>query len=396
MDSISKSAICIACLCAAIIPAKADDYNTTLDRIVAHNPGLVASFATLEADKAENLTGLNLENPEVELSYQWGVPADVPDKKTIDVSQGFDFATLSGAKKRLARVKNAGADAGFQQALRAVAAEADALMTDIVYQRRMTAYYDSATNLMSRTLDAARLALDKGEMTVVDYNSVRMDLNSLETDRSLNDIDYQASLSSLAALGGSTNINWTSADYADYSLPADFRGWLEANTDKAGEVRQADADMRVADAEISLRKSENLPSFSLGYTSELVKDANYHGVTLGVELPLWANSGRIKAARAAANAAKVAGEKAALDFELKQRALYDKALLSSQMLDRTRQLARECDIRDSLDKLYALGQISTHEYLTQLTSLLELHKRVIEAEYAYQKTLTEFRAATIR
>lgn len=396
MDITYKTLSVLTLLGASCISAAADNYNATLDKIINNNPGMVASFAALDAEKAENLTGLNLANPEVGLSYQWGVPSDVPDKKTIDVSQEFDFATLSGAKKRLAKVKNKGAEAAFRQSLRAVAAEADALMTDIVYQRRLAQHYDSAINLMNRTLSAGKAALEQGQITIVDFNGIRMDLNALETDRQLNEIDYQNNLSSLAALGGSTNINWTSSDYADYNLPADFSQWLEENRVKSDGVIQARAEQNVAEGEISLRKSENLPTFSLGYTSELVKDANYHGVTLGIGLPLWANAGRVKAARAAANAAQIAGEKAALDFELKQRALYDKALVTGRMLENTRTMARDCDIHRELDKLFSSGQISAHEYMAQLLSLLELNKKVIESEYAWQKALADFRAATIR
>lgn len=378
---------------AATLPA--GNYRQTLTSIVNHSPALAAAASQTDADRAENHTGLNLADPEVEVSYQWGSPGGVPDKKTIDVSQEFDFATLSGAKKRVAHVRDEEAAITFAAARRAIAAEADALMTDIVFRRKLAAHYDSALNLMHRTLDAAEAALRKNEMTVIDVNTVKMELNSLETERQLNDIEMRGALALLSRLGGGITLEWEGSDYLEYFLPPDFAQWCAAEASHTPEVKAARAGVSLADTEISLRKSENLPSFSLGYTSELVTGANYHGVTLGVTLPLWAGSGRVRAARAARNAAAVEAANAELDFSLRQRALFDKALALRNLDGEARRLCKECDIRQPIRKLYDSGQLSVHDYLSQLQPLLGLERKVIEAEYDYQKALAEFRAATL-
>jgi len=84
----------------------ANDYTATLRLIVAHNPATLAARSLSAAEQKENMTGLTLADPEVEFSYQWGNPAAVPDKKTLDISQSFDFATLSGGKRRVAEARN--------------------------------------------------------------------------------------------------------------------------------------------------------------------------------------------------------------------------------------------------------------------------------------------------
>ncbi len=391
-----RIALLLSSAALASLSLMAENYTETLARVVASNPTLAASSSVAEAEKAENHTGLNLDNPEVELSYQWGSPSYVPDKKTIDVSQGFDFATLSGAKRRVANAKDALADLTLAAARREVAREADALMTEIVFRSRMTAHYDSAINLMKRTLAAAELALKRQEMTVVDVNTVKMELSELETEASVNAIETEGLRASLARMAGGRELAWAAADYCDYSLPADIATWCHTQAPLTPEVLSARANVTLADKEISLRRSENLPSFSVGYTSELVTDANYHGVTLGVELPLWANQGRVKAAKAARSAAAIEADNAMKDFEITQHALYRKVQALQTLDARARQLRDECDIRPALAKLYAEGQLTVHDYLSQLQPLLQLDRKVIEAEYEYQKSLVEFRASTLR
>lgn len=385
----------LVCL-SSVISSYAEDYYATLSRIVEANPSVKALAARTEADIRENHTGLNLANPELELSYQWGSPSEVPDKKTIDLSQSFDFATLSGGKRRVADAKDAVANAALDAARRDVASEADNLMTDIVFRSRIALHYDSAVNLLKRSLEAAQIAFNKQEMTVIDVNSIKMELNALEAEAALNDIDLNALHTRLSRLAGGEQLQWSPDNYCPYDLPADFNAWCQQSASSTPEVIAARADLALAEKEVSLRKSESLPSFSVGYTSELVTDANYHGATLGIELPLWANSGRVKAARAAQDAARFNIDSAILDFSLSHKALYDKAVQLQKLEKSARELCQECDIRPALLSLYSQGQISAHEYLSQLQPLLELQKRTIEAEYDYQKALADFRAATIR
>lgn len=375
----------------------AGDYATTLAKIGEYNPSVAASKSLAEANCLENHTGLNLENPEVGFTYQWGSPAGIPDKKTIELTQSFDFATLSGNKKRVASARDKMANIAVKTAYRDATAQADALMTDIVFQRRLSAYYDSTLRVLNQLFEAAELSHKHGNISIIDINEIRMQLNTLITDAKINSIELETNLGMLSALAGGNQIAWTGADYLPYSLPADFNSWLAGAQANAPEIADAEAAAEVANSEISLAKSENLPTFSIGYAGELVnrEAGNYHGVSVGLELPLWANSGKTKAAKAAKIAADIAAESAKTEFALRQQELYRKAEALSSLEQQARTLRDECDIRPGLKKLFASGEISVHEYLSQLIPLFELDKHVIETEHDYQSALTLFRAATL-
>lgn len=388
----NKQITLIIILLLAAMVARADSYVRTLVDIIGVSPSVKAAEAVAEAEKAESHTGLTLDNPELEASYEWGSPADVPNRTIVSLSQGFDFATLSGAKKRVAEAEGLVAEMTLTAAQRTAMAETDELMTQAVYRTRLKAFYNEAHELYHAILDAAKRSKELGDMNLIDVNTIKIAHHAFKTEARLNDIELEAVFAQLRCLAGGRTFDWSAADYMDYQLPVDFEEWCRQTVGSSVEVASANAAVGVAGQKVSLAKSEGLPSFSVGYTSELVKDANYFGAALGVELPLWANRGKVKAAKAAKLAAELEAENAAVEYTLRQRALYEKAMALKDMEAQSRQLRDECDITDGLKKMFSLGELSVHDYLSQLEPLMELDKRVLEAEFDYQSALAAFRA----
>lgn len=373
----------------------ANDYTATLRLIVAHNPATLAARSLSAAEQKENMTGLTLADPEVEFSYQWGNPAAVPDKKTLDISQSFDFATLSGGKRRVAEARNEVSALTGDAAELAKSYEVDALMTRAVYLRKLQRWYDSALAHTAKVMEAAEKALAHGDMTVVDVNSIRIDRRNMEAEAELNALELASAMATLSSLGGGVQLDWDADGYLGYSLPADFDAWCATALPADPTVAAARAGVAVADREISLRRSEGLPSFSVGYTSEMVKDANYFGVSVGVTVPLWSNRGRVAASQAAKAAAAAALDDAMVTYTADLRLKYDRARALAGLAGDCRRLRDDCDISEGLKKQFDTGYIAVTDYLSQLMPLLELDRKVIEAEHDYQAALADFRGGRL-
>ncbi len=373
----------------------ANDYTATLRLIVAHNPATLAARSLSAAEQKENMTGLTLADPEVEFSYQWGNPAAVPDKKTLDISQSFDFATLSGGKRRVAEARNEVSALTGDAAELAKSYEVDALMTRAVYLRKLQRWYDSALAHTAKVMEAAEKALAHGDMTVVDVNSIRIDRRNMEAEAELNALELASAMATLSGLGGGVELDWDAEGYLGYSLPPDFDAWCATALTADPTVAAAKAGVAVADREISLRRSEGLPSFSVGYTSEMVKDANYFGVSVGVTVPLWSNRGRVAASQAAKAAAAAALDDAMVTYTADLRLRYDRARALARLAGDCRRLRDDCDISEGLKKQFDTGYIAVTDYLSQLMPLLELDRKVIEAEHDYQAALADFRGGRL-
>ncbi len=375
--------------------AMAESYVETLRQIAGSSRRIRVEGEAIGAQQSENLTGLTLANPEVEMSYQWGSPTGVPPRTTLDVTQSFDFGTLSGAKRALADARNNELSLQKQALLAQVTQEADRLMTEIVYYNRMGQYYASMIQSLTEMRDAVAKGVERGQKTAVDLSLVNIRLTEVENESRLCAIERDQLLRELAQLAGRDNIGWSSNEYMPYSLPADLNGWITESVKQNPEVMLAMQGVATAEKEITLRKRERLPNFSLGYTSEMVKAASYYGVKAGVELPLWANRGRVKAAQAARNASAMAREDAEFQYKSQMTSLYQKAVSMRQLAETTKALRNDESMRRNLNKMFELGRISVHEYLEQLLPIMELDMKVNQSERDYQLALVAFRAGRI-
>ncbi len=375
---------------AVISVAAHKSYSETLREVASGNRSLQALSLAAEASKAENLSGLNLSNPQVDFAYQWGTPTE--DKVILEVSQDFDLATLSGAKKAAARSDNRVADAALVAERMKVLAETDLLMAEIVYLQKVENLYSRMQAHSEKILEVMRKALSEGKVTALEVNTARMDLASLIGERKVNAVDLANAMSRLTAMAGG-NLDWSPSDYMPYEMPVDFLSYAQEAASRNPELAKASEEVAAADRRISLRRREGLPDFSLGYTSEMVRNDNHYGFSVGVALPLWGNHGRVKAAKAARAAAEAAAEDVRFQADMNLRSCFDKAVALGEVAKECRELAAECDNSAALGKLHELGQLSAEEYLGQLTPLFSLERRVIDADYAWQRSLAEFRAA---
>lgn len=386
-----KIFLAIACLTA--IPAiHADSYSDILNKILRANPALHTASIHTDADKCENSSGLTLANPEVEFSYQWGSPTDVPDKKTLDVSQSFDFATLSGNRSKEAASLNRLADASLATQTQTVAAEIDKALTMSVYYSRLHLIYKESLDILTRMEELAKKSLDAGQMTSIDFNSILIQQRTMTTEAELAAIERRDNTNLLSRLGGGMKIDVLPDNYLPYTLPANFEEWSNMAWRSSAQYAEASAEEELARRRVALRKSEGLPDFSLGFTSEMVKDANYYGVTVGVDIPLWANKGKVKAAQAGVAAAMANLDDLRLATLAEMQSRYDKAVAMEKALTQTGHILTDCDNTADIEKMYHSGAISVHDYLTQLLALTDLKRKYVETERDYQLSLTELRA----
>lgn len=376
--------------------SEAVSYREALRTVVEKSPETAVAGAIAEAQRDENHTGLTLANPDAAFSYQWELN-HTGDKKTFELSQEFDMATLSGAKRDLAVARDRAAEAGYDITRRDVAARADALMTEIVWRRKIQRYYDTECDTYSRLLQYYEEAMKKGIYNIVDYNSIRMQMSAVETESKINSIELSSLMKRMQRMAGGELPAWNSAEYADFTLPSEseYREWQDRLLRGNPALSAAEAAGAVAEREVTLRKRENLPSISLGYTGEVVADENFHGVSVGLQLPLWGNRGKVKAARAAEAAAKLEAQNIEDEYRASRERLYLKAVALGELEQESRKLRDECDTRESLKKLYDLGQLSVHDYLSQLLPLFELDRKVIDTEYEYQQALCDLRDGTL-
>ncbi len=366
------------------------DYVETLKRIVASNPQLKAQTARLKAEKAENLTGLNLPNPEVEFAYQFGNAAAEYDKQILDVTQEFDFATLSGAKHKMADAMNSEAETALYLVMNNLTSEVDMLMTQKVYLLRLDGFYRQRVKDTEDLYNIANQRFEQGAISIVEFNQAKMELLLARNELTLNEIETATVSDRIKTLSGGS-LEWNGTNYMDYILPIDYENWAKSQTAQDPLTLMAMAQAKRAESEVRLRKKEQLPGFSLGYSSEMTKAESFYGFKVGLELPFWSNKGKVKAAKQAKEAADIETEVAIEDFMLTERAAYNRATQLARSLGEVKKITKESDFSNDLKTLLDEGQISINDYLLQLKPIRDMQHTLIESEFAYQQALVDFR-----
>ena len=157
--------IILSALCATLELRAQGCIDGILQQIEDNNPTLSALRKATEATKIGNHTGLALEDPEVDFAYLWGSPRSVGNRKNIEVSQSFDMATLTGAKRRMAKEQDAMADYQYKLDRQEILLNARQLCIDIIYYNAMHNNLATRLEYAEQNAKSQKQRLDKGEGT---------------------------------------------------------------------------------------------------------------------------------------------------------------------------------------------------------------------------------------
>ena len=174
----------------------------------------------------------------------------------------------------------------------------------------------------------------------------------------------------LAGLNGNLPIDLTGIDY---DIPTDELPELSdiaVLMEKDATIAAADAETEAARHGTSLAKSGWLPSLTLGYRRNTEGKEAANGFIIGAALPIFSNSGKVKAAKARLNAAQMQAATTRAEAETRlrsdmQQMAFDKAALATYDLTLMEETLRL--YRKSLDA----GQITLTDYYTETSGLYD-------------------------
>ena len=130
-----------------------------------------------------------------------------------------------------------------------------------------------------------------------------------------------------------------------------------------------------------------LPDFSVGYMSEIRTVEKFRGVTLGVSIPLWSGSNKVKKSRAGLVAAETRQDAAEREFRSRMQNLYMQASAMKSNSEMMRAALHETDNRDFLLSALTKGEISMIDYLVETDLYYDALEQTLRAEQEYRHSL---------
>ncbi len=374
------------------LPAAAQDYSGIIASIERNSTALRVLRAETEADRMTARTGLTPDDPEVEFGYLWET-ADPGGGHRIDLSatQSFAFPTVYYWKKRISDGECAAADYRYAVGRKRVLLEAKRLCIELTYRNALQKELDKCLKHAETILGSWQEKFDSGSAGIIDLNKAKFALLSASRAARTSALERDALLSELRTLNGGGQLDFSFDEFAAPLLPSDFESWYGETVGTCSELQAVENDRRTAEAARKLAASEWLPRLSIGYVSERVGGSTLQGVAAGVSIPLWENSGRLRAARARYEAAGAKVEDEYLRFRNSLKTKYDKALGLVELCAEYREALSSLSASDLLYEALEDGEIALEDYVygielwnSALTDVLEserdCHSLIAELE----------------
>lgn len=354
--------------------------DAALAQIEINNPALRTERQRVEAAAKEYQTGIWLYNPQI--SYDWlkGFPNSAGNQNDLTVTQPFDYPTAYARRRKLADIKT-GQLAFESQSLRQdVLLEAKRIGIQLIYLNKRRAELTRRLRDAEQFLANYQKKYDARDATALDLNKARHQVVNLKTELKLLEAEASERLTSLAALNGGAAIAVTDTLYpAVAALPVfDSLAQTIAYSDPGLQFLQAQQE--VGAAQVSLTRALNLPKMEAGYRYQGILGQNFHGLHLGLSIPLWENKNRLaqQQLQAAYYAGQLESRRNERFYDVKR--LYEKYQNLQTGLDEYRQSLLSLNNMELLDKALQAGQITTLEYFVEQSLLYESRDRLLELE----------------
>ena len=382
-----KKIILAAMAFAAVVSAKAQDINSVLKSVEQNNMELKALLKGNEAADIENKSQNTLEDLSIEYSPFFQSETSGIASSELVITQGFDFPTLYGARKKAGQLQRNVLDMQYQTARRDILVNAKKLCLDIINYNKQKQLLQERRKNADELLAMFELKFKNGDATSLELNKIKLDRMNLETELVQADTKHANAMQQLQALNGGLPIEVNMTEYPQ--APADDEVTMyEKAVATDWTVRTAQASVLAAEQDVKVNKQSWIPKFEIGYRRNTEGDNASNGFLIGGSIPLFSSKNKVKIAKARQTEAVMQHANARLNAENSART----------MINQMKQLKASADaydvplMRQTLKLLRTAvenGEISVTEYYVEADNIYKNMITYMDIERQYQDALTE-------
>lgn len=382
-----KKIILAAMAFAAVVSAKAQDINAVLKSVEQNNMELKALLKGNEAADIENKSQNTLEDLSIEYSPFFQSETSGIASSELVITQGFDFPTLYGARKKAGQLQRNVLDMQYQTARRDILVNAKKLCLDIINYNKQKQLLQERRKNADELLAMFELKFKNGDATSLELNKIKLDRMNLETELVQADTKHANAMQQLQALNGGHPIEVNMTEYPQ--APADDEVTMyEKAVATDWTVRTAQASVLAAEQDVKVNKQSWIPKFEIGYRRNTEGDNASNGFLIGGSIPLFSSKNKVKIAKARQTEAVMQHANARINAENSART----------MITQMKQLKASADaydvplMRQTLKLLRTAvenGEISVTEYYVEADNIYKNMITYMDIERQYQDALTE-------
>ncbi len=364
-------------------------YQNVLDTIEANSTVLAAHHKQMEADRLENDAYALVENPEIEAGYKFGSEGN---KVEIGIGQTLEFPTVYSNQNKIIKMTDQVIAMQYEIDRMSVLTEAQNICTELIFCKTKIDLFKQNYDNAVKIADAYQKMMELGECNILDYNKAKMNLANAKNSYDLETIHYDNLMANLKTMNGGKDVDFTYEDYALVVLPENFDEWYSDVEQSNPVFEQMRQQINLDKQNVKLKKSEWIPSITIGYGAEIGHDEREHGPSIGLSLPLWHNKGSVKSAKMKAEATEtlLMNEKAVTYNYLSS--LFAKAKSLQENIGTLATSLQEFDSQALLLKAFEKGEMNLIDYVMEVEYYQNAMLELYSAQYEMNAILIELKS----
>jgi outer membrane protein TolC len=359
-----------------------------LKSVATNNTELRALQSAASAEKAENRSENNLEDPTVDYLRQHNT-LDGGHSTEFNAIQSFDFPTQYVTRHRAISLRNEAVDRQYEAARREVLLQAKQLCLQMIYLNRQRTLLDQRLTNAEAMEKHAATRMETGDANILEMNKIKMERMNVNAEKAQNEAEYRTALQQLLALNGNQPLEFDGTEYpqlaeggVDYNALHDL-----ALTGDAG-LEATAIQTQAAQKQVSVDRQGWLPKLSVGFRRNTTAVDADNGLYVGASVPIFQNRKKVAAAKARAVEARLTQQSEKEKAEAQFQALYNEMQQLRAALD-VYDLPLMFHTLDVLKTAFGEGELSVIEYFTEMECIYQNLMAHGEVEYRYHQLVAQ-------
>ncbi len=361
---------------------------------VDNNPSVLAASAAVDASSFQMIAADKaIYNPELEIDSE---DIDSILTTSIGINQTIDWGNTREARTEMASYQSAAARFGFESTRRNIAVELLAGLSDYHTNSALKDLAEQGNTLMKHSAELAKLRFDAGDLGKVEVDLANLTYAQARFKLADAISSHARAVQNLIALTGNTDRNWP-VFISELPNPKSVTQSADKIVQQLPAMRQITSRVAAAQARIKVQIGKGSVNPTFGIRAGKEEDLNLVGLNFSIPLQVRNN---FKAEVDAANAEMIQAEREAIDAYRKLKSKLEISIVSYD-LSREAWLAWEKSGAGSLseqikllERLWQAGELSTTDYLIQLTQALDTKASAFEQRGQMWTNWTEWLVAS--
>jgi len=356
--------------------------SNILAEVEQNNPIIKSGLMWKDAKHAEASTGITPANPFVHAGWFPAEDKGNGVKKTWGITQSFDFPTLYFQKVKRANTSKAIADIEYKMLRQEILLDAKSTIIELIYAKRTISRLQERANQTQKLVSWFQKKHETGDASILELNNAQTRFLEIN-DKLLGVKNRFESLSIKLVQMNGGNAIFINDTTISIPILQNQDSLIEAMKNSDPRFVLLSVNVQQSSQNISIAKQQWLPNFEVGYESEKTNTETFTGFKVGLSLPLWSNTGQVKAAKAKGFAidADIVNIKLQLTLEVDQE--YTKANNTLKRYQNLDGFFKSNSNYTLLKKSLEAGNISSINFFNEVEYLYELEDKYYDFEKDY-------------